>query len=89
MLLKGAFIGAGVTLFLVGVFAYLANRHLHGIVGSGAISFDLRYPTRSYPISQAISFFGGLGIGFLVTTTCVVGAVYALARYAQHAAGLR
>lgn len=89
MLLKGALIGAGICVTLVGVFAYLVSRHLHAIVGPGPISFDLRYPTRSYPISQAMSFFGGLGIGFLVTMTCVVGAVYAFGRYAQHAAGLR
>ena len=89
MLLKGALIGAGLCVILVGAFAYLMSRHLHAIVGPGPISFDIRYPARSYSISQAISFFGGLGIGFLTTMILGVSVVYAFWRYAQHAAGLR
>ena len=79
MLVKGVWIGAGVTIVLVVLFLGLLNRQVHAIAGPGPISYDV-YSLRIH----ATSFFGGLGIGFVVVLVPVIAGIYSFWRYAQH-----
>jgi|HubBroStandDraft_1064217.scaffolds.fasta_scaffold211343_2 hypothetical protein len=79
MLFKGILIGGAVSVVLLWVFLQLNRAR---IPFPGPVSYDI-YSLRS----QAISFFGGVGIGFMATVIVVVGGVYAVWRYAQLHAG--
>jgi hypothetical protein len=79
MMLKGILIGGGISVVLVWVFGQLNRAR---VPLPGPVSFDM-HSVRS----QAISFFGGVGIGFLAIMIVVVGAAYAFWRYAQLHAG--
>jgi hypothetical protein len=84
MLLKGVLIGAVISIGLVFLFGQLLNRQVQAIpgVGPGPISFDV-YSLRNY----ATSFYGGLGIGFMVVMVPLIAGVYSFWRITQHAAG--
>jgi type VI protein secretion system component VasF len=81
MLLKGVLIGAGSCVVLVGVFAYLLNRHLHAITPAWPASWEPRYLA-----TQALSFYSGLGIGFIAIMVLAIGVTYALWHHIQHVA---
>jgi len=79
MLMKGVWIGAGVSIALVLLFWTLLNRQVHAIAGPGPVSYDV-YSLRIH----ANSFFGGLGIGFVVVLVPIIAGIYSFWRYAQH-----
>lgn len=82
MLLKGVFIGAANSVVLVWMFVWLLRRRAQA-VAPGPTSIDIR------GFRGVLPFFGGVGIGYLVTMTLLVVAAYALVRYGQHMAGLK
>ena len=79
MLVKGVWIGAGVTIVLVLVFGQLLSRQTHALVGPGPTSYDIN----SVKV-QATSFFGGLSIGFILVLVPIVAGIYSFLRYARH-----
>jgi hypothetical protein len=79
MLVKGIWIGAGVSIALVLLFWTLLNRHVHAIAGPGPVSYDV-YSLRIH----ATSFFGGLSIGFILVLVPIVAGIYSFLRYARH-----
>jgi hypothetical protein len=78
MLLKGILLGivaSILSLFLFFRWMYSA----FGVPPNTAISVDIRSLER-----LAVSFYGGIGIGFVIVLTLISGAIYGFWRYGQH-----
>jgi hypothetical protein len=79
MLLKGILLGIVASILSL----FLFYRWMYSAFGvppnTAAISVDIRGLER-----LAISFYGGIGIGFVIVLMLYSGAMYAFWRYAQH-----
>jgi hypothetical protein len=78
MLLKGILLG--IVASILSLFFFVRWMYsAFGVAPHTAISVDLRSLPR-----LAVSFYGGIGIGFLIVLTLISGAIYGFFLYGQH-----